>query len=207
MELFNEIEQLAPFGMGNPAPLFVTKGISIKQIYGIGKEKKHLKLHIEASDNTIIEGLAFNQGENIDELKTASNIDLIYSIDKNEYMGQEKVQINIRDYDLANNKEAEIAVQENFLEKDGQLVLNRDILVKLYIKLKNNAKIENPFLYAIKDEKVRNILKIFEEMGIIKICGGNEPFIIKLNEVKDKLDLNSSLRYRVYSSPKLGGKD
>lgn len=207
LELFDEIEQLAPFGMGNPTPLFVTKGINIQQVYSLGKEKKHLKLHIEASDNAIIEGLAFNQGENIDEIKTAQNIDVVYNIDKNEYMGQEKVQINIRDYDLAQNNEVDMEFRDNSFKKDERPVLNRDILARLYIKLKNNAKIENPFLYTAQDDNEKIMLKIFEEMGIITVCGGTEPFIIKLNEVKDKLNLNSSLRFRVYSSPEFEGKD
>lgn len=37
--LFAEIEQLAPFGMGNPAPLFVTKGVNIREACTVGKEK------------------------------------------------------------------------------------------------------------------------------------------------------------------------
>lgn len=42
--LHEEIQKLAPFGMGNPEPTFVSRGVEVKDFKLLGKERNHLKL-------------------------------------------------------------------------------------------------------------------------------------------------------------------
>ena len=43
-KLYKQITQLAPFGMGIPEPVFVSRGVTVESIRVMGKEANHLKL-------------------------------------------------------------------------------------------------------------------------------------------------------------------
>src|SRR5260370_26154009 len=65
-ELYDEMQQLAPFGMANPEPIFVSRDVIVEEIKVIGREKKHLKLLLSPSDSPHpfhIEALAFGMAE------------------------------------------------------------------------------------------------------------------------------------------------
>ena len=48
VEVCELIEQLAPFGQGNPRPRFVLENWQVKQTKVLGKDRSHLKLVLEA---------------------------------------------------------------------------------------------------------------------------------------------------------------
>ena len=45
-DVFEQIQKLAPFGMGNPEPTFVTEHVEIEDVQLMGKDKRHLKLSL-----------------------------------------------------------------------------------------------------------------------------------------------------------------
>ena len=44
LELFDEISTLKPFGVGNPEPVFMTKGVNVISVNKVGKEGNHYEL-------------------------------------------------------------------------------------------------------------------------------------------------------------------
>lgn len=120
--------------------------------------------------------MAFNIGESLESFQTAQTVDLVYNIDKNEYLGREKIQISIRDYDLVSERELDIVIRQSLFQTDAMPVLNRGILVRLYLELKNRAEKANPFLFEVQNKTEKSILKVFEEMGMLTVCGGAGPF-------------------------------
>ncbi|MDZ4345609.1 MAG: hypothetical protein U1E51_24605, partial [Candidatus Binatia bacterium] len=44
-----KIERLAPFGIDNPKPVFMLRGVSLREISRFGKGEEHLKLKIEVN--------------------------------------------------------------------------------------------------------------------------------------------------------------
>ncbi|GDX61762.1 hypothetical protein LBMAG33_0720 [Candidatus Levyibacteriota bacterium] len=99
---YKQIMTLAPFGMGNPEPSFVSRDIIIDNMRLIGKEGKHLKLtlsqiDIKNSAKTIIEAIAFGFGEISKEFKIGDTVDIAYAISENTWNGIDKLQIKLKD--------------------------------------------------------------------------------------------------------------
>lgn len=93
--VYKTIQQLAPFGMQNGEPLFVrtVKILSVKQI---GKDKKHLSFLFGDKD-TKIAGIGFGIGERMDELQQGQTVEIVYTIDENEWNNKKSLQLKIKD--------------------------------------------------------------------------------------------------------------
>lgn len=96
-KLFELIQKLEPFGMGNRKPIFATRGIKVIEKYQIGKEKNHLKLILpsKVKNQTKIDALWFGHGE--DKSKILDNMDLAFTIDKNIWNNVTSLQLMIKD--------------------------------------------------------------------------------------------------------------
>ncbi len=96
--LHKAIQNLSPFGMGNPEPVFMTKGVEIKNVKTVGALGKHLKLELGIRDKELwIDAIAFGLGEDFADLKIGDIIDIVYTIDENTWNGNTKLQLKVRD--------------------------------------------------------------------------------------------------------------
>jgi len=84
---------LAPFGTGNPEPIFSLKAQKLSNPRLVGSN--HLRFSI-IKDNNIINGIGFNLG-NLIELSRKNLVDLAFTLRLNSYMGQDKWEINLID--------------------------------------------------------------------------------------------------------------
>jgi len=90
-------EVLEPLGNKNPYPLFVSRNISVKRIFKIGREKDHLKMTL--SDGKVdFTAVAWRFGEYFDALADAEKIDVLYAYETNEYNGRISLQLRIVDF-------------------------------------------------------------------------------------------------------------
>ncbi|MBI2031321.1 MAG: single-stranded-DNA-specific exonuclease RecJ [Candidatus Levybacteria bacterium] len=97
-EFYNVLQKLAPFGMGNSQPAFVSKNIIIEDMRLVGMDGRHLKLNLKTQiSNLKIEGIGFGMGERSNEIRIGDRIDLVYQIEKNEWNGNSKLQLKIKD--------------------------------------------------------------------------------------------------------------
>lgn len=97
-ELYDALQQLGPFGMGNPEPTFVSRNVTVSQIKALGKDGKHLKFEFKYSQTTRqIEGVAFNVSDTFKEIKPGQIVDIVYALDQNTWNGQTKLQLKIKD--------------------------------------------------------------------------------------------------------------
>jgi len=95
---FNILKQFAPFGPGNLAPLFVTKGVvnaGGTRIVG----KNHLKLNVVHPEvhGGPFSGIAFQQGDHMLRIEKGIPFDLCYHIEENEWNGTVTLQLNVKD--------------------------------------------------------------------------------------------------------------
>lgn len=113
-ELVQEIEMLAPFGIGNPKPLFAEKHILIRAARIMGKNQNVVKLKIESEDGTVADAIWFGDGNAFrqematrfgeEAAKTFEGkgekvkLSIAYYPALNVYMGRENIQINIQHY-------------------------------------------------------------------------------------------------------------
>lgn len=94
--LYQKLQQLAPFGMANPEPVFATKDVRVDAIRVLGKEANHLKLKL-SQEGKSFEAIAFGMGELAAQLKTGNKIDIAYILDENAWNGTTTLQLKIRD--------------------------------------------------------------------------------------------------------------
>lgn len=97
--LWEKLSTLAPFGMGNFEPVFATKDVKIIDVRQIGRDNKHLKLML-LDNETMFEAVGFGLGDLYSQLTPENSVDVAYSIDLNEWNGNRKLQLKIRDIHL-----------------------------------------------------------------------------------------------------------
>ena len=100
-ELWRQLRQFEPFGMGNPEPVFVSRNITFSFVRLIGREGKHLKLNINQAAHHL-EAIAFGMGELYGKLQQNHTVDLAYTIDMNVWNGNRSLQLKIKDIHLQN---------------------------------------------------------------------------------------------------------
>ena len=92
---YSFIQSLAPFGEGNPAPHFLTKGVQVVDRRVVGRNRSHLKLQL-VSGGVHLNAIAFGMAGR--ESEAAGSIDLIYSIDLNEWNGRRRLDLKVADF-------------------------------------------------------------------------------------------------------------
>ena len=95
-DLYHDLEKFAPFGIGNPRPVFATKNVQVVAAKGVGQEQKHLKLSVQ-QNGTTVSGIGFNLGHHMESLSTGTHLDLAYTIDSNTYNGNTSLQLKLID--------------------------------------------------------------------------------------------------------------
>ena len=90
------IASLAPFGAGNPRPVFAAKGVEI--VDGPRKLKeRHLKMALK-QDGRIFRAIAWRSAERHDYLAEHKGaLDVAYSLDQNQYNGETFVELTLAD--------------------------------------------------------------------------------------------------------------
>lgn len=118
MQLAGELAMLAPFGEGNPMPVFRTDGAAVKRLRRIGDEGKHLRLTLEQK-NQYAEGVWFYGGGRFAQINDYGRCDLLYVPTVNEYNGRQTLQVELKAMRPAAVPEAErylAARQEKFID-------------------------------------------------------------------------------------------
>ena len=86
---------LEPYGEANKMPLFLIKNLKIQAIRTLS-EGKHIKLKL-GIDNYIIDAIGFNMGNIADKYLIGDKVDVVGSLEINEFGGNENIQINLKD--------------------------------------------------------------------------------------------------------------
>jgi single-stranded-DNA-specific exonuclease len=96
-ELLDKIDELRPFGMGNPQPVFLTKDLGIVSADIIGRDRTHLKLKLYGGGK-YLKAVFFGGAGFEKDLKTGEKIDVVYTLNKNEYNGNTYVDLIVKDF-------------------------------------------------------------------------------------------------------------
>ena len=100
LKFYKIIKQMEPFGPNNLKPIFCSRDcICTSQTRAVGNENKHLQLFIK-SKNKIYKGIAFGKGDLVNQIKESKGFDILYSIENNNWNGNDKLQLVIVDLKL-----------------------------------------------------------------------------------------------------------
>ncbi len=89
------LERLSPFGRGNPEPLFGAENLVVDGAPAV-VGKRHLRLTLAAGGRRL-RGIAFNQGERINELGRGQRVDAVFHAAFDTWRGGRQVQLVVRD--------------------------------------------------------------------------------------------------------------
>ena len=94
-DLAEALEALAPFGMGNPEPVFMLDGIRVADLRVL--KERHLKLRLVVGERNL-EAIGFNMADKRD---VPEIVTVAFSLQINEWNGRKSVQLRIRDIKAA----------------------------------------------------------------------------------------------------------
>lgn len=91
-DIYNKIADFEPFGVGNPSPTFVTKGVKVTKVREVGSAGQHKKLFLEKNGNKI-EAILFNYVGGL----TNGVYDIVYKLSLNEWNGRSSLELKLSD--------------------------------------------------------------------------------------------------------------
>lgn len=136
-QLINEIDQLAPYGHGNPEPIFGLNKAKLINYRGVGKNNAHLKMLL--SDNKVsIDGIGFKLGKYAEELAAGKEVNVSFTPSVNSWQGKETLQIQVKDMHVEtaedpgyySNSDASV----KSLEQADDLIFVPDLLIAMLRK-------------------------------------------------------------------------
>jgi single-stranded-DNA-specific exonuclease len=96
---YNIVAQMEPFGPENMRPVFITKQVVDTTWSKIVKEQ-HIKFVVK-QDNIIFTGIGFNMADKFYLLQMNKPLDIVYTLDENEWNGEKHLQLKVIDIRLS----------------------------------------------------------------------------------------------------------
>jgi single-stranded-DNA-specific exonuclease len=93
MPFLENLKQLEPHGIGNPAPAFLIRGAKPVSVKKVGADRRHLKLRF-LQDGAGVDGMAFGQAEHLSDRldDLPARMDALVHGTINDFMGMRTVQ-------------------------------------------------------------------------------------------------------------------
>ncbi|MEI6650472.1 MAG: single-stranded-DNA-specific exonuclease RecJ [Candidatus Moraniibacteriota bacterium] len=97
LDFVRTIGRMSPFGEGNPEPVFLIENMVVSDARPVGKTGKHVKLLLAAEDGREYDAIGFSLAEKIPDLARGERIDVLFSLDENEWNGRVNIQLKLVD--------------------------------------------------------------------------------------------------------------
>jgi single-stranded-DNA-specific exonuclease len=103
-----ELDRMGPFGMGNPAPLLVARGLQVQEVSRVG-DGSHLSLRLKHQSGEMLRAIWFGgaricersrdsgSGEAGEVLATGQSVDVCFRPKVDEWGGSRRVQLQVSD--------------------------------------------------------------------------------------------------------------
>ncbi|HEU5244527.1 MAG TPA: single-stranded-DNA-specific exonuclease RecJ [Gaiellaceae bacterium] len=95
LELCAELQQLAPFGLGNPAPTLLAPGCGVAELATVG-DGKHLRFRIRRDGRDAGSAVAFGQGSRLEIFRPDALYDVAFRLEENHWNGTVAPQLVVR---------------------------------------------------------------------------------------------------------------
>ncbi|MSQ22314.1 MAG: single-stranded-DNA-specific exonuclease RecJ [Dehalococcoidia bacterium] len=93
-DIYRLIQGLAPFGAGNPAPVFLSRNVQVVDAHPMGAGGEHLRLKLR--DNGVgWDAVAFRQSASLPA--NAQAIDVVYAVEMDRWNGHDTLRLNVLD--------------------------------------------------------------------------------------------------------------
>ena len=217
--LAKSIQLLEPYGVSNPIPVFVLRGVTVNDINGIS-DNKHTRLSIGNGKYTL-SAMYFSNSPDSLGVYVGDKVDVMFNLDLNEWGGRESAQIIVRDLKPSVTQKAKQRDERDRFEEirngasftaDEDIIPDRTDFATVYRLVQNSVRAgvstlkHRDILSRIKssDEsvsinyaKLKIIIMVFKELNIINIEDVDEEtykFKLHYSTTKTKLDKSTLLR-------------
>lgn len=82
MEMLNTINQLSPFGAGNPEPAFLMERLQLVRRWTTGSDGRHLRVRLRSKYNQLFNGILLRGGGRAETLKEGTQVQVIFSLEQ-----------------------------------------------------------------------------------------------------------------------------
>ena len=213
-----QLQQLEPYGVGNPVPTFVMRGVYVNEVISVS-EGKHTRLVLSDGTATVTAMCFSNSPESLG-VYAGDKIDVLFNVDVNEWLGRKSVQLIVKDIkETVGAHESEEAERERFLEiwngetfsPEENILPSREDFVAVYqfIVAAGRTGVDTfshrdlairlskgPDAVEMNYIKLKIIIKVFQElnvMGIDEFKEENYKFTVRYSH-KTNLEKSSLLR-------------
>jgi len=98
LELTRRLERFAPFGVGNPKPLFLFRGVTISEVRYFGKNKEHLELKLERTKGKHLSAISFFGARTLGKDRSSGDrVHVFAHVEKNNSRFGDAVRLRIVD--------------------------------------------------------------------------------------------------------------
>lgn len=94
-QTLKEVKRFEPFGVGNPEPVFLTKGMVVEDVRVVGPTSAHLKLILNGHG-----AIGFNMGELRTQMRPGYKVKAVYTLNDDKYNGG--FQLKLKDLEVQN---------------------------------------------------------------------------------------------------------
>ncbi len=214
LENIRQMEGLAPFGCGNPRPVFGLLGVRITEIQPIGNGN-HLRLGLEQR-GTALQAVLFGVGPAAFPLEAGEEADCAVSLSVNEYRGVQRPSVRIlsirpKGFDMAAKLRLEAAYRSLRRGEEPQgcrpeeLSFGREDLAVVFRWLRGHSPwrrgvdiLSHRLGSASNYCKVLAALDILRELGLISRRNEEGVEVIQVLPSGGKAELSDSPTYRLF---------
>ncbi len=197
-----ELDTLAPYGEGNPTPIFCIKGAKIMEIKPLSGGK-HIKLKLKAGGFEFF-SLYFGMSDENFPYHIGAEVDIVFTVSINKYAGNESVSLKTVDIRKAGINQGEILKQKGLysrycMEEDisdyhSEITPSREDAAVIYRKIKelSSYNLSREDMYLSENVNVsycKYLIAIdaLSELGLIEISPQ-----IKIATTSEKKDFSSA---------------
>jgi single-stranded-DNA-specific exonuclease len=95
----NILNQMEPFGPGNMRPVFISRKVMDTGYTKVVKEQ-HIRFVLQQHDK-IFTGIGFNMADKFELIEKHAPLDVVYTLDWNEWNGEKMIQLKVIDFSLS----------------------------------------------------------------------------------------------------------
>ncbi len=214
MELAENLLHLEPYGIGNPMPVFVLRDMHLTECLPISGGK-HTRLSV-MKDGKYFQAMCFSCPVAELNLFVGDTVDLLFTVDINEYNGRRSVQLIVRDVRLSRSVgafEAEERARFNAIWAgesftDDGILPTRDDFAAVYTLVRRNVRMgveeisHRALLAKLRSAqggtkigyiKLKVIIRVLQELNLLGIEEVSEEYYhFRLNFSDKKTDLEKS---------------
>ena len=210
LALAEELRILEPCGVGNPVPVFVMREVELIDRMSVSGGK-HTRLTVATGGKTYT-AMYFSCPPSTLPFFTGDKIDLLFTLDVNEYNGRRSVQFILRDARLSATALARLSdVRERYARiwagepySEDDVFPTRDDFAALYVLVRKQIRagvdeMSHRTLLArlaqngVGYVKLKLMIRIFQEMNLMGIDETSEDtYHFHLYSFETKIDLEKS---------------